>query len=81
MEGVRGRKLFACEPSEAPPPVRIVEAETRRKMFSSFIEEKIGRAQKENCGEHFSAGHARGASDGGANSFVHFPLEKGSRKC
>ena len=66
MEGVGGRKLFACEPSEAPPTARIVEGRDPQKNVPILLEEKIGRAQIRNSGEHFSAGHASGASAGGA---------------
>jgi len=75
VEGVGGRKLFACEPSEAPPPCS-VKAEASKKVFFSFyphtkfwcggLEEKIGRAQIRKSEENFFAGWRALASGGGA---------------
>ena len=42
MEGVGGRKLFACESSEAPPPARIVEGRDPQKNVLILLEEKSG---------------------------------------
>ena len=42
MEGVGGRKLFACEPSEAPPPARIFEGRDPQKNVLILLEEKSG---------------------------------------
>ncbi|MCL5667037.1 MAG: hypothetical protein M1383_04685 [Patescibacteria group bacterium] len=65
---------------EAPPPARRIEGRDPQKNVLFLLEEKIRRAQKEISGEHFSVGHASGASGGGADSFIQFPFEKGSRK-
>jgi len=63
-----------------PPPARSIEGRVPQKNVLILLEEKVRRAQKEISGEHFPAGYASGASGGGADSFVQFPLEKGSRK-
>ena len=55
VEGVGGRKLFACESSEAPPPARIVEGREPQKNVPILLEEKIGRAQNQESGGYFSA--------------------------
>ncbi len=50
-------------------PRRLLEnlrAETRRKILFSLEEKEIGRAQNEKSKEYFPAGHASGASGGGA---------------
>jgi len=58
----------------------LVKSRTPKAKFSfAFRRKNPARANQKN-GEHFFAGHASGASGGGADSFVQFPLEKGSRK-
>lgn len=51
-----------------PPLARSIEGRVPQKNALILLEEKIGRAQKQNSGEHFSVGYASGASGGGADS-------------
>jgi hypothetical protein len=51
--------------SEAPPPCSF-RTEPSKKVFFSFYEEKIGRAQIKKCEENFFAGWRASASGGGA---------------
>jgi len=55
-------------PASRPKPRRLPNVLGRDPQKNVFIllEEKIGHAQIRNSGEHFSAGHASGASGGGA---------------
>ena len=65
---------FPPHPPSAKPEHRIeprhlleyLRAETRRKILFSLEEKEIGRAQNEKSKEYFPAGHASGASGGGA---------------
>ena len=68
MEGVGGRKLFACEPSEAPPPARFIEGRDPQKNALILLEEKIGRVQNQKlrriffCGARERSERRRGGS-------------------
>ncbi len=53
---------------EAQPPARRIEGRDPQKNVLFHLEEKIGRAQNQKSGEHFSVGHASGASGGWADS-------------
>jgi len=55
-------------PASRPKPRRLPNALGRdpQKNVLILLEEKIGRAQNQKSGEYFSAGHASGASGGGA---------------
>jgi len=55
---------------EASPAACIVRGRSQQKSFLFLLEEKMGRAQKENCRENFFAGWRALASGGGAASFV-----------
>jgi len=55
---------------EAPPPARFIEGRVPQKNVLILLEEKIRPSPNQKSGEHFFAGHASGASGGGADSFV-----------
>ncbi len=48
-----------------PPPARFIEGRVPQKNVFILLKEKIGCAQNQKSGEHFSAGCASGASGGG----------------
>ena len=64
------------KPRRLPESLR---AETRRKILFSLKEKEIHRAQNKKSNEYFSAGHACGASGGGANQ--PFRSKKVRAKC
>jgi len=65
---------------EASPAALLVQSKTQQKSFLFLLEEKIGRAQIRKCKENFFVGRAGFRHGGGTDSFVQFPLEKGSRE-
>ena len=70
-EGGRGgNSAVFLQKTEASPAACIVRGRTQQKSFLFLLEEKIRRAQKENCRENFFAGWRVVASGGGAASFV-----------
>ena len=64
--------------TEASPAALLVESRTQQKSFLFLLEEKIRRAQNQNCRENFFAGWRVPASGGGAASLV--PFKESSRK-
>ena len=68
--GCGGNSAVFLQKIEASPAACIVRGRTQQKSFLFLLEEKIGRAQKENCRENFFAGWRALASGGGAASFV-----------
>ena len=66
--------------TEVVPTALLIRAEQHKKSFLFLLEEKIGRAQIRKCKENFFVGRAGFRHGGGTDSFVQFPLEKGSRE-
>src|SRR3989344_8564585 len=79
-EGGRGGNSAAPErnQTEASPAALLVQSRTPQKRFLFLLEEKIRRAQNQNCRENFFAGWRVPASGGGAASLV--PFKESSRK-
>src|SRR3990167_3305554 len=68
------------ESALVPPPARILGGKNTKKKCPFLFKKNWSRANPK-CKEHFSLVSAEALrGGGGADSFVQFPLEKGSRK-
>ena len=78
MEGVGGRKLFACEPKLAPPPTRIVEGRNPRKNVLILLEEKTGARKSEKRRIFFYGARERSERRRGGSALVRMFVKVGS---